>query len=83
MATKGVVFANLVDPQGELIEGGIDVNTRKQGKFIPGTGHCIQPPAWLAELSGTPTVFVMNRNYAPEIARMIDSLGSHAQLRVL
>jgi hypothetical protein len=83
MATKGVVFANLVDPQGELIEGGIDVNTRKQGKFIPGTGHCIQPPAWLTELSGTPTVFVMNRNYAAEIARMIDSLGSHAQLRVL
>ncbi|MEZ4405033.1 MAG: class I SAM-dependent methyltransferase [Polyangiales bacterium] len=82
MATKGVVFANLVDPDGALLRGGVDVNPKKQGRFIPGTGHGIHPPEWLTALAaegGEVTVFVMNGNYADEIRARVAGLGVRAR----
>ncbi len=38
---KGVTFANLIDPERQLIDCLIDLNPNKQGKFIPGTGHYV------------------------------------------
>ena len=78
MATKGVVFANMIDPDGRLLAGGVDVNPKKQGRFIPGSGHAIQPPAWLATLRRPITIFVMNPNYADEIRATCAGLGVDA-----
>ncbi len=80
MATKGVLFANLVDPAGELLAGGVDVNVKKQGRFTPVTGHAIREPAWLRALGPSPTVFVMNPNYADEIAAQCRALDVDARL---
>ena len=38
-AGKGVCLANTIDPNREFIECLIDLNPKKWGKFIPGTGH--------------------------------------------
>ncbi|HEY0711347.1 MAG TPA: hypothetical protein VGF45_01640, partial [Polyangia bacterium] len=69
MATKGVVFASLVGAPG--LVGGIDVNAKKQHKFVPGSGLEIHPPEWLGQLPGAPTVIVMNPNYEAEIRARI------------
>jgi hypothetical protein len=83
MATKGVVFANLVDPDGALLRGGVDVNPKKQGRFIPGSGHGIHAPEWLATLGDREvTVLVMNGNYADEIRARCAALGVRARFEV-
>ncbi len=75
MATKGVLFANLVDPDGALLSGGVDINVKKQGRYTPVTAHAIRDPSWLATLGASPTVFVMNPNYADEIRAQCEALG--------
>lgn len=83
MATKGVVFANLVDPDGSLLAGGVDVNVRKQGRYIPGSGHGIHAPEWLTTLGDREvTVMVMNGNYAEEIRARCAALGVRARFDV-
>lgn len=37
--TKGVTFANLVDPECKWIDSVIDLNLQKQGMYIPSTEH--------------------------------------------
>ena len=80
MATKGVVFSVLVDPEGSLIERCIDVNQNKQGSFVPVTGHEISAPESLRALSAPVTVLVMNENYLDEIAAECGALGVDAEL---
>ena len=83
MATKGVVFANLVDPDGALLAGGVDVNARKQGCFIPGSGHGIHAPEWLRTLGDREvTVLVMNANYTEEIRARCAALGVRARFEI-
>jgi hypothetical protein len=68
MATKGVLLVKLVDPDRYLVDFCIDINTNKQGRFTPVTGHEIQPPEVLLS-AGTDkiVVIVMNPNYIGEI----------------
>lgn len=40
-AGKGVIFVNYIDPNHKLIDYLIDINPKKQGKFVAGTGHQI------------------------------------------
>lgn len=77
MSTKGVLFALLV---GAELRGGVDINRAKTGRFAPLTGLEIHAPDWLASLPDGPTVFVMNPNYAPEIAQRCAELGVAATL---
>jgi SAM-dependent methyltransferase len=68
MATKGVIFSILVDPEGTILDACVDVNTNKQGCFVPLTGRRIDAPGALAGFAGRPlTVVVMNLNYLGEI----------------
>jgi hypothetical protein len=68
MATKGVMFSLLVDPDGLLIDHCVDVNPNKQDAFVPITGHRIGPPEDLRNGDGRPVaVVVMNVNYRGEI----------------
>jgi SAM-dependent methyltransferase len=81
MATKGILFANLVDPQAKLIDDCVDVNERKQGAFVPVTGHRIESPESLRGRSDSdPLVVVMNPNYAGEIAETLRGLDLDATL---
>jgi SAM-dependent methyltransferase len=71
---KGVTFAGLVDPNAALIDCVVDVNPRKQGCFIPGTGHPIVAPQDLAERKISAAV-LMNPNYRRENEAMLATLG--------
>ncbi|NJL91259.1 MAG: methyltransferase domain-containing protein [Coleofasciculaceae cyanobacterium SM2_1_6] len=88
MATKGVIFVNLVDPEAQLINWCIDINQKKQNCFVPHTGHQIYSPQILNQLVGDDLmIVVMNPNYIHEIkatcrdlqlnARFIDANGKN------
>jgi SAM-dependent methyltransferase len=81
MATKGVVLASLLPPG--LLAGGVDSNPRKQGRFAPGSGLQIHPPAWLGTLKGHVTAMVMNPNYLEETREQVRNLGFEVELRAL
>jgi hypothetical protein len=71
---KGVTFANVLDPDRRLLRCIVDINQRKHGKFVPGTGHEIVAPEQLGPL-GVRHVIVMNPNYSGEIAAQAAALG--------
>ena len=63
---KGATFVNLVDPDAGLVTCLVDVNPRKQGRFVAGTGHAVAAPDQLTA-RGVATVIIMNPNYETEI----------------
>lgn len=67
---KGVTFANLIDSQKELIDCVIDINPKKVGKFIPGTGHPIVARDVLLN-NEVGMIIIMNSNYYHEIVSEI------------
>jgi hypothetical protein len=78
-AGKGVTLANLVDPDVTQIACVVDINPKKHGKFLPGSGHRIVPPSGLGSL-GIRTALVTNPNYLQENARILESLGLDVEL---
>lgn len=69
-AGKGVCLANIIDPNREFIECLIDLNPKKWGKFIPGTGHEIINFTEI-EKRKIKTAIIMNPNYYDEIKKLI------------
>lgn len=67
---KGATFAVTIDPDCQRIACLIDVNPRKQGHFVPGSGHKIVAPHEAAD-AGVRVVIVMNPNYRSEIAAAV------------
>jgi hypothetical protein len=78
MATKGVMFVLLTDPEASLVDACVDVNPNKQGCYVPLTGHPIQAPETLRSLERPLTVLVMNENYRAEIEQTCTELGLEA-----
>ncbi len=79
---KGVTFALLIDPHGELIDHAIDINPGKQGRHLAGTGLRVLSPEM--SLGRDPkTVVIMNPNYAGEIQTQAKALGLNARYLVL
>lgn len=76
---KGATFANLIDPEGTLIDCTVDLNPAKQGAFLPGTGTPIVAPAALAERRVS-TIAVLNPNYLHEIRQQVEQLGVAARV---
>ena len=71
---KAVTFLNIVDPAGDGIPHIVDVNPRKTGRFVPGSGQEIVEPNALRELS--PDVLIlMNAVYRYEIRAAVRALG--------
>jgi len=68
---KGVTFANLIDPKKNLIHFVIDINPKKQGHYVPGTGH---PIIDVNELDRTEksNIILMNPNYRQEVESLLD-----------
>ena len=71
--SKGVTFLNILRP-GERIEHVVDINPRKQGRFVAGAGQQIVAPESLREY-GPDSVVVMNPVYLDEIRATVEALG--------
>jgi hypothetical protein len=78
MGSKGVMFLNAV-PGAASIEALVDINPRKQGRYVAGTGQRIAAPHELAERDAD-VVIIMNPLYRQEIAGSLDALGVHADV---
>jgi len=78
--SKGVTFLNAV-----ALEGGIqyvvDINPRKQGNFISGTGQQIVAPEFLQEYRPD-AVILMNPIYKKEIVELTRRLGVYTDILV-
>jgi SAM-dependent methyltransferase len=77
---KGITFLNILE-EGAGIDTVVDVNPRKHGKHVPGTGQVITAPASLLERRPR-TIIVMNPVYRDEIDRMVGALGVDADVVV-
>lgn len=70
---KGVTFAGLFDARADRLAGVVDINPRKQGMFVPGTGHPIFGPRELSD-RGITDVVVMNPVYLDEVRLAVATL---------
>ncbi|MHC4521755.1 MAG: NAD(P)-binding class I SAM-dependent methyltransferase, partial [Planctomycetota bacterium] len=76
---KGVTLANLVDPDRSLVACVVDLNPRKQGCFVPGTGHPIVDYREIRSL-GVQAAVQMNPNYAAENLRLLQNAALDVKL---
>lgn len=78
--SKGVTFLNALQTQ-EQIHFAVDINPRKQGKFVAGSGQEIVPPAFLKSYQPQ-AVILLNANYQTEIRAQLQDLGVTAVVLV-
>ncbi len=78
--SKGVTFLNVLQP-GDTIPFVVDINPRKQGKFVAGTGQPIVHPDFLRE-NQPDFVVIMNANYREEIGSMLREVGVEVDILV-
>ncbi len=67
---KGVTMANLLDAKRDKLACVVDLNPRKQGRYLPGTGHAIVDYHDLPRYN-VAAAMVMNPNYLDEIRRLL------------
>jgi len=73
-ASKGVIFSLYMKRFGVDIDGIVDINPAKQGKYIAGTGVKVMTPERLVEKFSSETeVLVMNSQYLREIVDNTDN----------
>jgi hypothetical protein len=72
--SKGVAFLTTVGVTDELLSYVVDVNPRRSGTYIAGTGHQIVAPAFLKEYRPD-VIVVMSPIYIPEIKAQLENLG--------
>jgi hypothetical protein len=75
--SKGVSFLNVLDTE-DKIEYIVDINPRKEGKYIVGSGQKIVNPHFLAGY-GPDIIILMNPVYRVEITRMMAGMGLAAE----
>ncbi|MEM7439515.1 MAG: class I SAM-dependent methyltransferase [Pseudomonadota bacterium] len=82
-ASKGVTFALLMAERGSAeLTCAVDLNTAKQGCFMPVTGLPIVSPAKAQDM-GVRNLIVMNPNYRDEIVDLVASMDWQAKITVL
>jgi C-methyltransferase C-terminal domain/Methyltransferase domain len=64
--SKAVTFLNVLEVDERVVPCVVDINPRKQGCHVPGTGQMIVPPSRLADIRPR-LVIVMNPVYRAEI----------------
>ena len=79
--SKASAFTTFLGLPNDL-EFVVDINSKKHGYFMAGTGQKIVPPALLKEIRPD-TVIVMNPVYAAEISRHLEDLGVASELLTL
>jgi hypothetical protein len=78
--SKGVTFLNVMDANG-VIDHIVDINPRKNGMYVAGSGQEIIPPDVLKSVSPD-VVIIMNPNYWEEIANTISQMGLKTDILV-
>ena len=76
--SKGVAFLTTLQIKDD-ISYAVDINPRRRGTFMAGTGHEIVAPDFLRELRPD-LVIVMNPVYRQEIQRDLSRMGLQPQL---
>lgn len=79
--SKGATFLNNLKIR-QRIKYVVDINPRKQGKFVAGTGQKIVPPEFLTEYQPE-IIIVMNPNYLPEIEQRASKLKLKSEFLVV
>jgi SAM-dependent methyltransferase len=75
---KGVTFLTLVDA-GARVDTIVDINRRKQGRHLAGTGHRVDAPEALCRVQPD-VVMITNAAYRSEIAESLDTLGVASEI---
>jgi SAM-dependent methyltransferase len=70
---KGATFVNLVDSDREYVSYVVDINPKKQNRYIAKTAHKIISPRFLVELVGR-DILIMNDNYYEETKKDVGEL---------
>ena len=78
--SKGVTFLNVLQP-GETVGCMVDINPRKQGMFVSGTGQAVVGPEYLKTYKPD-VVIIMNPVYREEIAAQLAGLGVSAEVLI-
>jgi len=81
VGSKGVTFLNVMSAGHETVPYCVDLNPRKHGQFVVGTGQRIVPPAFLREYRPD-LVIVMNGIYESEIRQACSEFGVDCELAV-
>jgi SAM-dependent methyltransferase len=71
--SKGVTFLNALETQGQIVYA-VDINPRKQGMYLAGTGQQVVSPEFLRDYQPD-VVIVMNPIYDYEIRQTTEGLG--------
>ena len=79
--SKGITFLNSFET-GSVVDSVVDVNPRKHGMFVAGTGHRIVPPEHLLDVRPD-TVLIVNPVYRDEIDGALQDLGLRPELVTL
>jgi hypothetical protein len=78
-AGKGVTLLNALGLGPDRVRAVVDVNPRKQGAFVAGTGQEIVAPESLSAIAPDLVLFT-NPNYREEIAAKLSELGLEPEL---
>lgn len=78
--SKGVTILNILAARNQ-VEYAVDINPRKQGKHVAGTGHKIVPPEFLRTYEPD-AVILMNAVYEDEVRQTMSEMGLEAELVV-
>jgi hypothetical protein len=76
--SKGVTFLNALEVPHDVLPYVVDLNPRKHGRFVVGTGQQIVPPSTLRQYRPQ-WVVVMNAIYAAEIGQTLRELNVEAE----
>jgi len=76
--SKGVSFVNLLE-ESRYVECLVDINPRKQGSYVPGTGHRVVAPQFLQEYQPD-VVVLMNPVYLDEVRRLLAEMACAPEL---
>lgn len=79
--SKGVSFLNIYKKIC-FIDYVIDINPRKQGKYVPGTGQLITSPAFLRDYHPD-IIILMNPIYREEVSELTGKMGLDSQIIVV
>lgn len=66
----------------DCVEYIVDINPHRHGKFIPGVGKEIMPPAFLKEYQPD-EIIIMNSIYTEEIKKMLNEMGVETEVTTL
>lgn len=76
---KGATLAHLIDQDANLIKCIVDLNPKKQGGYLPATGHRIISYSDLSRFD-IHSAILMNPNYQAENQKLLDDVASKVEL---